>query len=135
VQVRDFTKLWILPLHKRRVCTNTATRKPKPSSRFLFFAGGIPQLQAQVTFSIRGAVTDQQGCQSSALWGWHSPTGPGPKRNPSRIQEEDLQLSDDQRGEGLEVWLGGLDSNQDSQIQNLKSCQLDDLPSGLLCCS
>ena len=27
-----------------------------------------------------------------------------------------------------EDWLGGLDSNQDSQIQNLKSCQLDDLP-------
>ena len=25
-------------------------------------------------------------------------------------------------------WLGGLDSNQDSQIQNLESCQLDDLP-------
>ena len=30
--------------------------------------------------------------------------------------------------EGLEIWLGGLDSNQDSQIQNLESCQLDDLP-------
>ena len=29
---------------------------------------------------------------------------------------------------GKEIWLGGLDSNQDSQIQNLKSCQLDDLP-------
>ena len=28
----------------------------------------------------------------------------------------------------LEIWLGGLDSNQDSQIQNLESCQLDDLP-------
>ena len=28
----------------------------------------------------------------------------------------------------FEVWLGGLDSNQDSQIQNLESCQLDDLP-------
>jgi hypothetical protein len=28
----------------------------------------------------------------------------------------------------LKSWLGGLDSNQDSQIQNLKSCQLDDLP-------
>jgi hypothetical protein len=26
------------------------------------------------------------------------------------------------------LWLGGLDSNQDSQIQNLESCQLDDLP-------
>ena len=37
--------------------------------------------------------------------------------------------------EGLEIWLGGLDSNQDSQIQNLKSCQLDDLPTGLLCYS
>jgi site-specific DNA recombinase len=32
-------------------------------------------------------------------------------------------------GNGTEDWLGGLDSNQDSQIQNLKSCQLDDLPS------
>ena len=31
----------------------------------------------------------------------------------------------------LKDWLGGLDSNQDSQIQNLKSCQLDDLPAGL----
>ena len=35
------------------------------------------------------------------------------------------------RKERLEDWLGGLDSNQDSQIQNLKSCQLDDLPTGL----
>ncbi len=26
------------------------------------------------------------------------------------------------------IWLGGLDSNQDSQIQNLESYQLDDLP-------
>jgi hypothetical protein len=26
------------------------------------------------------------------------------------------------------VWLGGLDSNQDSQIQSLESYQLDDLP-------
>jgi hypothetical protein len=25
-------------------------------------------------------------------------------------------------------WLGGLDSNQDSQIQSLESYQLDDLP-------
>jgi hypothetical protein len=30
----------------------------------------------------------------------------------------------------LKSWLGGLDSNQDSQIQNLESCQLDDLPTG-----
>ena len=29
---------------------------------------------------------------------------------------------------GLENWLGGLDSNQDSQIQSLESYQLDDLP-------
>jgi hypothetical protein len=29
---------------------------------------------------------------------------------------------------GKEFWLGGLDSNQDSQIQNLESYQLDDLP-------
>ena len=28
----------------------------------------------------------------------------------------------------LEDWLGGLDSNQDSQIQSLESYQLDDLP-------
>jgi hypothetical protein len=27
-----------------------------------------------------------------------------------------------------EIWLGGLDSNQDSQIQSLESYQLDDLP-------
>ena len=26
------------------------------------------------------------------------------------------------------IWLGGLDSNQDSQIQSLESYQLDDLP-------
>jgi hypothetical protein len=26
------------------------------------------------------------------------------------------------------VWLGGLDSNQDNQIQNLRSYQLNDLP-------
>ncbi len=29
-----------------------------------------------------------------------------------------------------EVWLGGMDSNHDSQIQSLMSCQLDDLPAG-----
>jgi hypothetical protein len=29
-----------------------------------------------------------------------------------------------------EFWLGGLDSNQDSQIQSLESYQLDDLPAG-----
>ena len=28
------------------------------------------------------------------------------------------------------IWLGGLDSNQDSQIQSLESYQLDDLPPG-----
>lgn len=28
------------------------------------------------------------------------------------------------------VWLGGLDSNQDNQIQNLMYCQLYDLPAG-----
>jgi hypothetical protein len=28
----------------------------------------------------------------------------------------------------LEIWLGGLDSNQDNQIQNLMYCQLYDLP-------
>ena len=28
----------------------------------------------------------------------------------------------------LLVWLGGLDSNQDNQIQNLMYCQLYDLP-------
>ena len=28
----------------------------------------------------------------------------------------------------LKGWLGGLDSNQDSQIQSLESYQLDDLP-------
>ena len=32
--------------------------------------------------------------------------------------------------EEKEVWLGGLDSNQDSQIQSLESYQLDDLPTG-----
>ncbi len=30
----------------------------------------------------------------------------------------------------LQNWLGGLDSNQDSQSQSLESCQLDDLPPG-----
>jgi hypothetical protein len=28
----------------------------------------------------------------------------------------------------FEIWLGGLDSNQDKQIQNLLYCQLYDLP-------
>ena len=28
------------------------------------------------------------------------------------------------------IWLGGMDSNHDSQIQSLMSCQLDDLPAG-----
>ena len=31
---------------------------------------------------------------------------------------------------GENFWLGGLDSNQDSQIQSLESYQLDDLPTG-----
>ena len=35
--------------------------------------------------------------------------------------------------EALEIWLGGLDSNQDSQIQSLESYQLDDLPIFVLC--
>src|SRR6267154_1882843 len=30
--------------------------------------------------------------------------------------------------QGKAFWLGGLDSNQDSQIQSLESYQLDDLP-------
>jgi hypothetical protein len=30
--------------------------------------------------------------------------------------------------DSAEDWLGGLDSNQDSQIQSLESYQLDDLP-------
>lgn len=30
----------------------------------------------------------------------------------------------------MEDWLGGLDSNQDTQIQSLMSYQLDDLPAG-----
>ncbi len=30
--------------------------------------------------------------------------------------------------QGLKSWLGGLDSNQDNQIQNLMYCQLYDLP-------
>jgi hypothetical protein len=30
----------------------------------------------------------------------------------------------------LKDWLGGLDSNQDNQIQNLMYCQLYDLPAG-----
>ncbi len=30
----------------------------------------------------------------------------------------------------LKDWLGGLDSNQDNQIQNLMYCQLYDLPTG-----
>jgi hypothetical protein len=34
----------------------------------------------------------------------------------------DLQL--------FEIWLGGLDSNQDNQIQNLMYCRLYDLPAG-----
>jgi hypothetical protein len=32
------------------------------------------------------------------------------------------------------IWLGGLDSNQDSQIQSLESYQLDDLPISDLRC-
>jgi hypothetical protein len=28
----------------------------------------------------------------------------------------------------VEIWLGGLDSNQDNQIQNLMYCRLYDLP-------
>ncbi len=30
----------------------------------------------------------------------------------------------------MKLWLGGLDSNQDSQSQSLESYQLDDLPAG-----
>ena len=32
------------------------------------------------------------------------------------------------QGESGKGWLGGLDSNQDNQIQNLMYCQLYDLP-------
>jgi hypothetical protein len=32
--------------------------------------------------------------------------------------------------QGKKFWLGGLDSNQDNQIQNLMYCQLYDLPAG-----
>jgi hypothetical protein len=32
--------------------------------------------------------------------------------------------------QGSKFWLGGLDSNQDSQSQSLESYQLDDLPAG-----
>src|SRR5947209_16526239 len=35
----------------------------------------------------------------------------------------------------LKDWLGGLDSNQDSQIQSLESYQLDDLPTPHKHCS
>ena len=34
------------------------------------------------------------------------------------------------KGLKLKEWLGGLDSNQDNQIQNLMYCQLYDLPAG-----
>jgi hypothetical protein len=41
-------------------------------------------------------------------------------------------------GARKKVWLGDLDSNQDSQIQSLESYQLDDLPAvdnvGLISC-
>jgi hypothetical protein len=40
------------------------------------------------------------------------------------------QQSDVPSDAGFENWLGGLDSNQDNQIQNLMYCQLYDLPAG-----
>jgi hypothetical protein len=36
--------------------------------------------------------------------------------------------SDSEARKARENWLGGLDSNQDSQSQSLESYQLDDLP-------
>ncbi len=41
------------------------------------------------------------------------------------------QESDEPSDAGFENWLGGLDSNQDNQIQNLMYCQLYDLPTCL----
>jgi hypothetical protein len=56
--------------------------------------------------------------------------GLGGKRTESR-KDIGVALADVAKvmvSQGKEIWLGGLDSNQDSQIQNLESCQLDDLP-------
>src|SRR5579885_1336041 len=52
-------------------------------------------------------------------------------QRPLRQVRRQLNLKRKIRGLGEKnLWLGGLDSNQDSQIQSLESCQLDDLPAG-----
>jgi hypothetical protein len=45
----------------------------------------------------------------------------------SRLTARRVILWHQKKGEKA-FWLGGLDSNQDSQIQSLESYQLDDLP-------
>src|ERR1700756_3908291 len=58
----------------------------------------------------------------SAEFGHSSGIGPIPKGN-TELEENGKSFSGKEKD-----WLGGLDSNQDSQIQSLESYQLDDLP-------
>ena len=61
--------------------------------------------------------------------GWNVPPSGGVSLfPPSRAVSNRLGFRKEPKPLILKDWLGGLDSNQDSQIQNLKSCQLDDLP-------
>ncbi len=46
----------------------------------------------------------------------------------TRAAQPRASRGDSSRQPALADWLGGLDSNQDSQIQSLESYQLDDLP-------
>jgi hypothetical protein len=51
----------------------------------------------------------------------------GRERSPQRrgVRGERREKS---KRSAKEIWLGGLDSNQDNQIQNLMYCRLYDLP-------
>ena len=53
-----------------------------------------------------------------------------PKQKPLVGTGSQPELRVPQRANRLKEWLGGLDSNQDNQIQNLMYCQLYDLPAG-----
>jgi hypothetical protein len=54
-----------------------------------------------------------------------------PHESPRRVLFPNVpELEEGAQLTNLKDWLGGLDSNQDNQIQSLMYCQLYDLPAG-----
>src|SRR5690348_6946779 len=74
-----------------------------------------------------GATTALMRSSSTRTAAGRTPSGVTTRReaNAAEIMQTKIRT----RGDSREAdWLGGLDSNQDSQIQSLESYQLDDLP-------